>query len=90
MFIRLTTDTSFGSPNITFPIQKQAILLFKDKKNGDYKIISIYAKKARGLMSQFVIRNKIENVDDLKFFDEDSYYYNNELSHGNQIVFTRG
>ena len=39
-------------------------------------------------MSQFVIRNKIENVDDLKFFDEDSYYYNNELSHGNQIVFS--
>ena len=64
--------------------------IFKDQKNGSYKIISIYAKKARGLMTQFILTNKIENVDDLKHFDEEGYFYNDLLSNVNQFVFTRG
>ncbi|MEE8058960.1 MAG: peroxide stress protein YaaA, partial [Pseudomonadales bacterium] len=46
---------------------------FKDFKNGKYKIISFYAKKARGLMSAYVIKNQITNVEEIKQFDVDGY-----------------
>jgi len=62
---------------------------FKDLKNGEYKIISFYAKKARGLMTRFIIQNKLTNVDDLKAFDFNGYYYNNNLSTEDAPVFTR-
>ncbi len=63
---------------------------FKDNKNGKYKMISFYAKKARGLMCRFMIQNNISNPEDLKAFDLEGYYFNNELSKGNNWVFTRG
>ncbi len=62
---------------------------FKDLKNGQYKIISFYAKKARGLMTRFIIQNQISDPNDLKAFDMDGYYYNNELSTDSTPVFTR-
>ncbi|HKJ42981.1 MAG TPA: peroxide stress protein YaaA [Sunxiuqinia sp.] len=62
---------------------------FKDLKNGQYKIISFYAKKARGLMSRFIVKNNITNVGDLKAFDLEGYYFNNDLSKGKNWVFTR-
>ncbi|MGQ7868553.1 peroxide stress protein YaaA [Sunxiuqinia sp. sy24] len=62
---------------------------FKDLKNGKYKIISFYAKKARGLMSRFIVQNNLSNPEDLKAFDLDGYYFNNELSKGKNWVFTR-
>lgn len=62
---------------------------FKDLKNGQYKIISFYAKKARGLMSRFVVKNNITNAEDLKAFDLEGYYFNNELSKGKDWIFTR-
>lgn len=62
---------------------------FKDAKNGKYKIISFYAKKARGLMSRFIIQNKIEKVADLQAFDLDGYRYNQELSSETKPIFTR-
>ena len=63
--------------------------VFKDLKNGQYKIISFYTKKARGLMSRFIVKNNISNAEDLKAFDLDGYYFNNELSKGKNWVFTR-
>lgn len=63
---------------------------FKDSKNGSYKIISFYAKKARGLMCRFMAENNISNPEDLKAFDTDGYFFNNDLSKGNTWVFTRG
>jgi cytoplasmic iron level regulating protein YaaA (DUF328/UPF0246 family) len=62
---------------------------FKDNKDGKYKIISFYAKKARGLMCRFIVENKITDPENLKAFDLDGYYYNNDLSKGNNWVFTR-
>jgi uncharacterized protein len=64
--------------------------VFKDFKNGQYKIISFFAKKARGMMSRFIIREKIQNPDDLKLFNDDGYYFNDQLTDGNTLVFTRG
>lgn len=62
---------------------------FKDLKNGQYKMISFYAKKARGLMSRFIVVNKITDPEDLKAFDLDGYYFNNDLSKDKNWVFTR-
>ncbi len=64
--------------------------VFKDFKNGTYKIISFYAKKARGLMTRFIIQNKITNPEELLAFESEGYFYNAELSKSNMPVFTRG
>ena len=62
---------------------------FKDWKNGQYKMISFYAKKARGLMARYAISNKITEVEAIKQFDLDGYQFNSDLSKGNDWVFTR-
>ena len=63
--------------------------IFKDSKNGQYKIISFFAKKARGLMSAFIIKNQIKNDNDLKAFDLEGYAFNKKMSVDNEWVFTR-
>jgi cytoplasmic iron level regulating protein YaaA (DUF328/UPF0246 family) len=62
---------------------------FKDWKNGQYKMISFYAKKARGLMARYIIQNKISNVEQLKDFDLAGYQFSTDFSQGNELVFTR-
>lgn len=62
---------------------------FKDYKDGNLKVIVFYAKKARGMMVRYIIDNNIKNVEDLKGFDYDGYYYDDKLSKGNKLVFTR-
>jgi cytoplasmic iron level regulating protein YaaA (DUF328/UPF0246 family) len=63
--------------------------VFMDKKDDKYKIISFYAKKARGLMSSYIIRNRITEVEQIKNFDTDGYSYNAALSEADQWVFVR-
>ncbi len=63
---------------------------FKENKGGVYKVVGIYAKKARGLMSRFIIQNNISAPDDIKAFDVDGYTYNAQLSNGTTWVFSRG
>ncbi|RMO06481.1 hypothetical protein ALQ47_02033 [Pseudomonas cichorii] len=62
---------------------------FKDLKNGQYKIISFYAKKARGMMSRFVITERINNPEALKEFDVQGYRYSAEQSTPDKLVFLR-
>ena len=64
--------------------------VFKDYKNGQYKIISFFAKKARGMMSRFIVREKIINPDDLKLFQDEGYFFNDNMSKEMTWVFTRG
>jgi len=63
--------------------------VFKDWKNDRYKIISFYAKKARGMMSAYIIKNRIENPDAIKDFDTAGYQYCAEESTNNEWVFLR-
>lgn len=63
--------------------------IFKDWRNGKYKIISFYAKKARGMMSAYIIKNRLEKQEDFKSFNEAGYSFNDELSDANDLVFTR-
>ena len=62
---------------------------FKDYKNGQYKIISFYAKKARGLMARHVIKQRVTAVDDLRDFDDQGYRYSSERSSADTLVFLR-
>jgi len=63
---------------------------FKEKKEEQYKFISIYGKKARGLMSRFIIKNRISKLSDLKEFDYENYQFNPALSEDLDWTFTRG
>jgi len=62
---------------------------FKDWKNGQYKMISFFAKKTRGLMARYIIQNQLIKVEQLKDFDLAGYQYNNDLTQGDDWVFTR-
>lgn len=62
---------------------------FKDLKNGQYKIISFYAKKARGLMARYVIKERLQNPEGLKDFNYQGYRYSAEHSRSDSLVFLR-
>ena len=62
---------------------------FKQLKNGEYKIIAIFSKKARGMMTRFIIDNKITEIKDLKMFDYDGYTFSENLSDHKKLVFVR-
>lgn len=63
--------------------------IFKDFSNGEYKVIGVYAKKARGLMTRFVSENKITDLQELKKFNQEGYAYKpNDVT--GEIVFIRG
>ncbi|MEE3157917.1 MAG: peroxide stress protein YaaA [Pseudomonadota bacterium] len=63
--------------------------VFKDQKNGQYKIISFYAKKARGLMARYVIKERLQDPEGLKDFNLDGYRFDAASSSENQLVFLR-
>ena len=62
---------------------------FRDLRDGKYIIISFFAKKARGLMTRFILENNIKKVSDLQAFDLDGYNFNPRMSQSNKPVFTR-
>lgn len=63
--------------------------VFKDWKNDKYKIISFYAKKARGMMAAYIIKNRIESAEQIKDFNVANYRYSAEKSTGKEWVFLR-
>lgn len=63
--------------------------VFKDLKNGQYKIISFYAKKARGLMAAYMVKNRAKSIEELKAFDWEGYRYQSAQSSDAELVFTR-
>jgi len=62
---------------------------FKEERNGKLKIIAFNAKKARGMMCRYIIKNKITSPEDMKAFAEDNYLFNDELSTETEYFFTR-
>ncbi len=63
--------------------------VFKDFKNGDHKIIMVFAKHARGAMANYCCKNKITDIDTLKSYNVDGYSYDDRLSTENEWVFLR-
>ena len=62
---------------------------FKDYKDGKLKMISFFAKKARGMMVRYIIDTKAETIEDLRGFNYEGYQFDANLSKGNNLVFTR-
>ncbi|WP_420581530.1 peroxide stress protein YaaA [Reichenbachiella sp.] len=62
---------------------------FLDLKNDKYKVISFFAKKARGMMARYIIKNRINSPELLKGFDDEGYYYDPKSSTENNIIFKR-
>ncbi|MEW5558897.1 peroxide stress protein YaaA [Enterobacter asburiae] len=63
--------------------------VFLDEKNGKFKVISFYAKKARGLMSRYIIENRLTTVEQLKGFDSEGYFFDEDASTHEELVFKR-
>lgn len=62
---------------------------FKEERGNSFKMIGTYAKKARGMMVRYVVKNKVDDVEGLKGFNIDGYAFNAKLSGANALVFTR-
>ena len=89
LLVNLASDEYYKAVQET-KIQAEIIKpVFLDQKNGKYKVISFYAKKARGLMARFMIENKLERVEDLKAFNSEGYYFDADSSLKGELVFKR-
>ena len=63
---------------------------FMDAKNGEYKVVMTWAKKARGMMAREIVKHKVDNLEGLKSLSFDNYVYNPKLSSETSLTFTRG
>ena len=87
--INLASAEYFGAVN---PKKLKATLItpqFKEKKGKEYKMIGLFAKRARGLMADYIIRNEITDADSLKKFSSERYHFTHSLSTASEWVFTR-
>ena len=75
LLINLASKEYFNSIKLLPKKIKVISPIFKDHSKGNYKIISFYAKKARGLMASWIIRNKITKAEDLNDFSEEGYFF---------------
>jgi len=90
VLINLASQEYFASVN-TKKLKARIITpSFKDRSNDKYIMISFFAKRARGMMSRFIIQNEITDPEMLVGFDAGGYNFNHELSKGDNWVFTRG
>jgi len=89
LLLNLASNEYFGAVKRSALKARVIDVDFKDLKNGQHKIISFYAKKARGMMSRFVIQQRIEDPQQLQGFDAQGYYYSAEQSKPDHLVFLR-
>jgi cytoplasmic iron level regulating protein YaaA (DUF328/UPF0246 family) len=87
--VNLASNEYFKAVDMKMLTARVVTPVFKDLKNDTYKIISFYAKKARGLMVRYAADNQIADVDGLKAFDYEGYYFSEEDSKGDTWVFLR-
>jgi cytoplasmic iron level regulating protein YaaA (DUF328/UPF0246 family) len=89
VLINLASNEYFKAINKKAFSKRIVTPVFKDWKNGQYKVVSFFAKKARGLMTRFIIQHQIESPVDLVAFNEGGYYYKADLSKKDELVFVR-
>jgi cytoplasmic iron level regulating protein YaaA (DUF328/UPF0246 family) len=87
--VNLASNEYFKVINKTALTLEVLTPVFKDKKQDTYKVISFYAKKARGLMTKYIIENEITDPKGIKEFSLAGYKYRSKLSAKNEYVFTR-
>ncbi len=89
LFINLASNEYFSAVDVKKLKVSVITPEFKDYKDGKLKTISFFAKRARGLMVRFIIETNAETIDDLKRFDYENYVFDENLSKGNNLIFTR-
>lgn len=89
ILINLASNEYFGAIEVKKLKARIITPQFKEHRNGNYQMVSFFAKRARGLMSRFIIQNNISDPEELKAFDLEGYYFNNPISKGDNWVFTR-
>ncbi len=89
ILLDLASNEYFKSLDIKHLKAKLITAEFKDLSNGDYRIISYYAKRARGLMTRFILDHQIDNPDDLRAFDSDGYRFSPGMSSETKLTFIR-
>ena len=89
VLLNLASQEYFGAVKPKALTARVIDTVFKDQKNGQYKIISFYAKKARGLMARYVIKERLQDPEGLKDFNLDGYRFDPASSSENQLVFLR-
>jgi len=87
--VNLASEEYFKSVNRKVLKARVIDCVFQDKKSDAWKIISFYAKRARGLMTRFVVENRIDNPEKLSMFDSDGYGFSPEASTPDRLVFRR-
>lgn len=90
VLINLASNEYFKSINTKKLTARIITPQFKDFSNGQYKSLMTYAKHARGMMSRYIIKQRIEDPELLKGFNEGGYIFNPGMSSGDELVFTRG
>lgn len=87
--VNLASNEYFSSID-TKKLNKPLITpVFKEEKNGKLKIISFNAKRARGMMANYIIKNRITQIEDIKKFNMDNYKYDKSLSSESEFIFRR-
>ena len=89
LFINLASKEYFDAVDVKALKVPVITPEFKDYKDGKLKIISFFAKKARGMMVRYIVDTDAKTIDDLKGFNYEGYRFDANLSKGNQLVFTR-
>jgi cytoplasmic iron level regulating protein YaaA (DUF328/UPF0246 family) len=89
LFLNLSSNEYFSAVDVKSLKVPVITPEFKDYKDGKLKMISFFAKKARGLMVRYIIDTNAETIDDLKQFNYEGYAFDANLSKGNTLVFTR-
>lgn len=89
VLVNLASQEYFGAVKPKALNARVIDTVFKDQKNGQYKIISFYAKKARGLMARYIIKERLQDPEGLKDFNLEGYRFDPAASSENQLVFLR-
>lgn len=89
LFVNLASNEYFDAVDVKKLKVPVITPEFKDYKDGKLKIISFFAKKARGMMVRYIIDTNAETIDDLKGFNYEGYAFDSNLSNENKLVFTR-
>lgn len=89
VLVNLASNEYFKSVKADALNAKIVTPVFKDEKNGQYKIISFFAKKARGMMAKYIIQNRINTPEGLKDFSSDGYRFCSDESNASTLVFKR-
>ncbi|MCT8549107.1 peroxide stress protein YaaA, partial [Glaesserella parasuis] len=89
ILVNLASDEYFGAVQAERLTAKIVKPVFLDEKNGKYKVISFYAKKARGMMVRFMLQTQPTSVEQLKAFNYGGYWFDETASTDTELVFKR-